>query len=352
MVLPLSTGRRQRVCHPGGTPSRVPRGATTTRCGAGRLALNLGMSTTLADHLRALPDDELAALLALRPDLVVPVPADLSALAVRAQSRLSVARALDGLDRFTLEILDALRLARTANDGTADMAGVLALTAPSGVDASAVRGAVDRLRQLCVAYGPDHALHVVPGVEDVCSPYPAGLGRSAEDLDPAVAALVADPARLRRTLLAAPPAARAVLDRLAAGPPIGTVSATALAGAEPDSPVRWLVAHRLLVPIADDTVELPREVALVLRRDTGPLGPLHREPPTPEVARHEPAAADRAGAGQAMEAVRHTEALLEVLATEPAQVLRSGGLGVRELRRLTKTVGIDEGVAALLLEVA
>src|SRR5919204_7070182 len=85
----------------------------------GRIALGARMSVTLADHLRALPDHELAALVTLRPDLVVPVPADLSALAVRAQSRLSVARALDGLDRFTLEILDALRLARGAADRSA-----------------------------------------------------------------------------------------------------------------------------------------------------------------------------------------------------------------------------------------
>src|SRR5919204_2541613 len=85
----------------------------------GRIALGARMSVTLADHLRALPDHELAALVTLRPDLVVPVPADLSALAVRAQSRLSVARALDGLDRFTLEVLDALRLARGVTDGCA-----------------------------------------------------------------------------------------------------------------------------------------------------------------------------------------------------------------------------------------
>jgi len=75
------------------------------------------MSVSLADHLRALPDDDLAGLLALRPDLVVPVPSDVSALAVRAQSRVSVARALDGLDRYTLEILDALRLSRSRRTG-------------------------------------------------------------------------------------------------------------------------------------------------------------------------------------------------------------------------------------------
>jgi hypothetical protein len=64
------------------------------------------MATTFADHLRSLPDEALGALIQLRPDLVVPVPSDLSALAVRAQSRGSVARCLDSLDEFTLHILD------------------------------------------------------------------------------------------------------------------------------------------------------------------------------------------------------------------------------------------------------
>lgn len=86
------------------------------------------MTSTLADHLRALPDDALAAFLAHRPDLLTPPPTDLSALAARAQSRVSIARALDGLDLFALEILDACRLARTSDEpGTISTAAVLAL---------------------------------------------------------------------------------------------------------------------------------------------------------------------------------------------------------------------------------
>jgi XPB/Ssl2-like helicase family protein len=329
------------------------------------------MGPTLADHLRALSDDGLAALVSLRPDLVVPVPADLSALAVRAQSRLSVARALDGLDRFTLEVLDGVRLSRCGDhDNVTSVEAVLALTAPGGVDGTAVRAAIQRLRDLLVVYGPDSALHVVASVDEVCSPYPAGLGRPAAELDAQAAALVEDPARLRRTLLAAPPAARAALDRLAAGPPIGTLGtstgtstgtgvggAAAAAGAaraatDPNGPVGWLVEHRLLVPVAEDTVELPREVALVLRRDAGPLGPLHPAPPVLDAPAHDPAGVDRAGAGQAMEAVRRVEELAEALAAEPASLLRSGGIGVRDLRRLARAGGVGEPVAALLLEVA
>jgi hypothetical protein len=311
------------------------------------------MVTSLADHLRSLPDDGLGLLIELRPDLVLPAPADLSALAIRVQSRLSVVRALDGLDQFTLEILDALRLTRTDEDLTS-VDAVLALTAAStpAVEASLVRTAIDRLRALVLVYGPDTALRIVPTIDESCSPYPAGLGRPAQQLDPATAALVADAARLRRTLLAAPPAARAVLDRLAAGPPIGTTSTASLPTPETgDTPAGWLVAKKLLVRIAEGAVELPREVALLLRRDTGPLGPLHPAPPELEPAARDPKAADSAGAGQAMEAVRRTEALLDALAEEPPPTLRSGGLGVRELRRLSRSAGLDEATAATLLEI-
>jgi hypothetical protein len=293
---------------------------------------------TLADHLRALPDDGLAALIRLRPDLVVPVPADLSALAVRAQSRLSVARALDGLDRFTLEVLDAIRyLADPSTDA------VLALVAQGGVDAGQVRPALARLRERALVYGPDNALHVVAAIAEV-TPYPAGLGRSAADLGGDAADLASDPARLRRTVLSAPPPARAALERLAGGPPLGAI-APPLAE---DSPIRWLLDHHLLIEVAEDTVELPREVALVLRRDGGPLGPLHPDPPEVDAPLRQ--GADRAGAGQALEAVRHTEALLAAVAADPPAELRTGGLGVRDLRRLARAAGVGETEAAVLLE--
>ena len=308
------------------------------------------MTTGFADQIRELPDDRLAALLRLRPDLVVPVPADLSALAARAQARVSVARALDTLDRFTLEILDALRLARV--DGRADVDAVLALTAAAhpAPDPVTVRAALDRLRELFLVYGPEDELTVVPGVDEVTSLYPAGLGRPAAELDPAAALLCADAAGLRRTVLAAPPPSRAVLDRLAAGPPIG--STTTGATADPDSAVGWLVERRLLVPTSETTVELPREVGLLLRRDDGPLGPLHPTPPEPEAPQRPLDAVDSAGAGQAMEVVRHTEELLDALSLEPAPVLKAGGLGVRDLRRLARLTGLAEAGTATVIEVA
>src|SRR5512139_334989 len=150
------------------------------------------MPTTLADHLRSLSDDALGAFLRRRPDLVVPVPSDVSALSVRAQSRVSVARALDGLDEFALRILDAARLTLNSTGTTsADAVLTLATGGAGAPDAKAgtagvsgarpsaavVRAALDRLRQLFLLYGPDTALRLAAGVEGACPPYPAGLGR-------------------------------------------------------------------------------------------------------------------------------------------------------------------------------
>jgi XPB/Ssl2-like helicase family protein len=357
------------------------------------------MASTLTDTLRGQSDEALAALVRARPDLVVPLPADFAGLAARAQSRISVTRVVDRLTRFQLEILDALRLTRDAG-GLTSLDAVLAIAAvpAAGADAARVRAAVADLRGYLLVYGPDPELQVVATVDEVLGPYPAGLGRPAAELDPAAGELASDPARLRRTLLAAPPAGRAVLDRLAAGPPVGTTSGSG-------DPVAWLVDHGLLVPtssaassatvsasppqpagsaplrLADTedgggtaeliTVELPREVALVLRRDAGPLGVLHPEPPLPEAAPRDPDRVDGAGVGQALEAVRLTAALLEAFAADPPPILRTGGsgraggrgsrsaaagpgprMGIRDLRRLARAAGLEEPVAALLTEVA
>ena len=306
------------------------------------------MASTLTEHLRALPDGALAAVFSRRPDLLTPPPTDVSALAARAQSRVSVARALDGLDLFTIEVLDAARLTRDPRDGgTTSVAAVLALTATA--EADQVRSAVRRLQDLVILYGTDDALHIVAAVDEVSSPYPAGLGRPAAQLDPAAAALAADPAALRRALLAVAPAGRAVLDRLAAGPPIGAASPETIK--DVDTTVGSLVARSLLVAVADETVELPREVAIALRRD-GDLGSLHPFPPVGSGTARTAKVVDSAGTGQVMETVRHVEDLLGALSDDPAAVLRTGGLGVRDLRRIARAAGVTEPAATVLLEIA
>ena len=65
---------------------------------------------SLAEDIRDRSDAELVALLELRPDLARPQPADLTALAARASTRASTARAVDHLDLDHLSALQALSL--------------------------------------------------------------------------------------------------------------------------------------------------------------------------------------------------------------------------------------------------
>ncbi|MFN2540312.1 MAG: helicase-associated domain-containing protein, partial [Mycobacteriales bacterium] len=61
---------------------------------------------------------------------------------------------------------------------------------------------------------------------------------------------------------------------------------------------------------------------------------------------------DRAAAHEAAGVVARLEKLLQSWAGDPPSVLRSGGLGVRDLKRGAKELEVSEGTAALLIEVA
>ena len=63
---------------------------------------------SLADELRARSDEHLRELFLLRPDLLSPLPTDMSALAARAGAAPSVARTLDGLTTWELQVLEIL----------------------------------------------------------------------------------------------------------------------------------------------------------------------------------------------------------------------------------------------------
>jgi Helicase conserved C-terminal domain len=138
-----------------------------------------------------------------------------------------------------------------------------------------------------------------------------------------------------------------VLEALAAGPPLGR----SRAGGDPDSPVGRLLGRGLLLRVDAETVELPRQVGLALRGER-PMGRVPVQPPDIG-ARHRGAdVVDRTAGGAALDVLRRVEALIASWSRTPPPVLRSGGLGVRDLRRAAREMDIDEVTAALLVELA
>ncbi|WP_335618077.1 helicase-associated domain-containing protein [Lentzea guizhouensis] len=289
---------------------------------------------TLADWLRAQDDDSLVALLRARPDLATPPPADMSVLATRVGTRASIARACEDLDTFTLAVLEGL-VVQGADTAPVALATLAALLGPD-VKPKPLRQALARLRALALLWGDDEAMSVPPVTREAFGTYPAGLGRAtgqAYDLDGITEG------------------EQRVLQKLAAGPPIGdTRDASRVVPLEKaETPVQRLLARGLLLRRDPGTVELPREIALRLRGDR-PLGPIQVSEPRPRTSAVKPENVDATGGGEALELVRHVENLLASWSAEPPPVLRTGGLGVRELRKVAKDLAVDEQRAALLIE--
>lgn len=319
---------------------------------------------TLAAALRAFDDAVLGDLLRARPDIASPVPTDIAQLASRACTRASVSRALDRLDQFSLAVVEAVA-ALPEPVSRHDIQHILDAPAQDTIEA------VETLRRLAILWGDDDSLRLVVAAAEAIGPHPAGLGSWASTLlntystdrlrqlvtdlggEPAAAkadniALVVttlnDSDRLEALLHDAGKAARAVLERLIWGPPVGRIEAVS-------APVEALIRYGVLVATGDHTVVLPREVALHLRGQRLHSQPMHEPPPFPTTSR-DPALVDRAAASAAFDLVRRTELFVDSWATDPPAVLRGGGIGVRDLRRTATLLHVDDPAAALLIEVA
>jgi hypothetical protein len=332
---------------------------------------------SLAEALRARDDASLAVLLRSRPDLITPVPTDLTQLATRAGTRASVVRALERLDRFALQTAEALAVA--GDPATYDeLLGLMSGDEGDPTVAAALPHALATLRDQALVWGADDRLRLVRTARELLAPSPqhpspTGLGptvqeatagmspgriqeivttaglASTHDAVSAVASLTAlfsDRERMAALLADAPEQSREVLARLVWGPPFGQVTA------DPAAHLRWLLDRGLLLPTAPGTVVLPREVALHLRagrahRTTEPL------PPAVEPAvTHRPQVVDATAAAQAYTALATVEELLKDWHEGGPAVLRAGGLSVRDLKRTAVALDVSEPVAAFWVELA
>lgn len=294
------------------------------------------------DWLRDRSDEHLVALLRARPDLATPPPADTSVLATRSAVRSSVARACEDLDSFALSTLEALVLL-DADTTAVPLSAATDLLGPEVAEQQA-RRAVNQLRGLALIWGEDEQLRIPATTREVLPDFPAGLGAPAEKLTAESA---------RAALDGMDDAERGLVDKLAGSSPLGRTkdAGKQVPLEQAQNPVQRLLARGLLLRRDADNVELPRQLALAVRGDQ-PMGDVEPLEPVPEVTERGRNVVDETGAGEVLELVRHVEALLQDWSQDPPDVLRSGGVGVRDLRRTAKTVEVDENRLALLVELA
>ncbi|WP_370249373.1 helicase-associated domain-containing protein [Nocardioides sp.] len=296
---------------------------------------------SLADQLRSWSDERLTALLLARPDLSTPAPHDFGHLASRATVRASVMRALDQLTLLELTVLDALVV---AGQTTRDELATLVHAAPE-----ATHGALDRLVDLALAWESSLGWRAVAGVADALGTGPGTSGLLPRGLPPR------EDADLRGALQELSPAAlamlRHVVDHRSEADP-GTAR-LAVAPADAATPAEELLARGLLVPRTQGrrVVVVPGEVGLAVRGGRTTSAAVDAVPPLLSTPR-DPAVVDSIAAGAAFEAVRRVELLLEAWGADPPGVLRSGGVGVRDLRAAAALLQVPEATAALFLETA
>lgn len=316
------------------SPERTAEAAGTTGAPAG--------PRTFTEAVRSLDDAGLLALLRARPDLTAPSPSTLRSLAARASSRTSTERAVAHADARTLQVLESvLVLADGDSPVTPD-----AVATAVGADDEGGGAVVARTLAEVLAAGlvwdagtpGDPDLRPAPGLDEALGPHPAGLGPVRP----------ADERRGDARSPGLPPGGREVLDALAWGPPVGVVPAP---GTSARAAVDALVSAGLLVRTDARHVVLPRDVALTLRD-----GRTHRTPelapPRPEGRDVRPEIADAESASAALDLIRYVDLLVAAWEETSPSVLRSGGLGVRDLRRTAQALGCDEATAAFVVELA
>jgi hypothetical protein len=333
------------------------------------------VAATLTRWLSSRTPAQLAELLAARPDAATaPVPRHLGELAERLEIFHSVAAAIHQLPRPALQVIEVLQLlgpgagSRDALAGwlgcppdhpgltrTLDQLTDLALVWPDG-DMLPMVEPLYAAFQYPLRLSPPAAVLLARYSADQLRPIARTLGvpgaTRKQDLVVAIAEWLGEADQVRALVSTADQSTRAALLQLASDGP-GEDRPAVWYGTyqRPDPNLRWAAERGLVLADSWGVPQPPREVAVALR------GPDWHAPFTPD----RPAAAltgvddtavarEAAAAGSA--AVEQLTTLLETIAASPVALLKAGGVGVKELRRLAKTRGLDEATVRLWLELA
>ncbi len=306
----------------------------------------------LKDWLAGLDADQLEQLLRYRRDLTVPPPGTLAELAWRMSLPASAGSALTALPAPAIQLAEVIAslgedcdraaVAETVGHtaGDTDITVTLGILTEQGL----VLTVDDRLRLAPGAniwrrpfrLGPP-AAELLQGcaateLHRMADAIGAGRGRYKAESIRAIVGWLSDRINVRRLVDSAPAPVAAALTELAHHGP------TAVA---PAGMFDWAAGHGLVVlPKASwfSEVVMPREVAVALREPNWrpAFEPQYPTLPTTAVSAD---AVEQASAAAALDAVRRFSAVLDCCTAKPVSIRKSGGVGIRELRRLAKETG-------------
>jgi hypothetical protein len=324
------------------------------------------VASPLVRWLATLETGDLEAILTRRPDtLAAPAVTSLSALAVRLQDGESVSAALGALPRPALQLVEAMQAFGPPTVGVDQLAAAVGRAPDDPEFAATLRVLAQRalvwpdgddLRMAGPLWSAfEYPLNLGAPVKRLLEGYPVtelrevaialGLpgGRTRQATWTAVCAALADGERVAALVASAPDDARELLTAVAWRGPLVVMPAYE----RPSSgPLAWALRHGLLISDGWQHAQMPGEVGMALR---GPewRAPFEPRPPSPRLTSAPAEAVAREAAAAASAAVEQAAA---VFGAAPVALLKSGGVGARELKRLAKSAGCGESRVRLWLE--
>ena len=328
------------------------------------------MTPTLVRWLAERSRDELAAILARRPETLG--ARHLGEVASRLSVPYGIETVLRDLPRPCIEMLETIVVYGPTGIDVDDLASVLGVDPDDRLFCAslavcewwAVAWVVDGDVYVAPALAAalPRPLHLGPRIADLLAPRPVddlrtravALGMSPmarkHDLVAAIADFYRDGDAVRALCDAAPSAQRDRLVEAAWRGPALDYNGPFLYAARPDPAISWLLAHGLV--IADwQQIVVPREVALAIRGDD--WHPSLTPRPAVRTSRGVPAdEVDEDAAAAAALSVEHVALVLDLCETAPPPLLKTGGVGVREVRRIAKATGLADAAVRLWLTLA
>lgn len=317
--------------------------------------------------------DGVVALLGVRPDVLgPPPPRDLDELLERLHDPHLVVRAMQAVPAPTLDLAHGLCAlgGQAAPDALATLLGTTPATLQTPVRWLIERALVQPVDGMLVA--SPGLLAVLGDALGLGPPLRAALERmTAEalrlvlrrhgeprpatkaDAVAALHALLGDPERVRAVAVTAPERVRAWLRQQADPSEQDEAFGLSHAGwSTVQDALAWAGDRGLVLrePWGGGVV-MPREVRLALR-GAGYRAPFDPDPPEVPAVPVDAATLQRAAAGAVATFAGQATAVLDRLAIRSVPLLRSGGLGAREITKLARAVGVTESTVRLTVELA